>query len=76
MTAEYPMFFITSSNDCTIRYWDYDTGEGLAILKMADPVFTVCVSQLHNMMFVGGWDKMIRCIDLEDSTVAKSFIAA
>jgi len=70
------MFLITSSNDCTIRYWDYDTGECLAVLKLADPVFQCRVSQMHNMMFVGGWDKMIRCIDLEDSSVVKSFIAS
>ena len=70
------MFLITCSNDCTIRYWDYDNAQGLAILKMADPVNVCCVSQLHNMVFVGGWDRMIRCIDLEDSTVVKSFVAA
>ena len=70
------MFLITSSNDCTIRYWAYNTGECLAILKMADPILALRVSEIHNMIFVGGWDKMVRCIDLEDSSIVKSFIAS
>jgi len=43
---------------------------------MADPVFAIKVSMPLNMIFVGGWDKMVRCIDLEDSSIVKSFIAS
>jgi hypothetical protein len=53
------------SNDCTVRQWDSDTGNCMAIFKFADPISCGIISPLYNMLFTASWDKMIRCIDLE-----------
>jgi len=69
-------FIITSSNDCTVRQWDCDTGACVAVFKFADPISTCKVSPQFNMLFTASWDKMIRCVDLETNKVVKSFIAS
>ena len=67
---------MTTSNDCTVRQWDYETGICQAVFKFADPISCGLVSPEYNMMFTASWDKMVRCIDLEDNKVTKSFIAS
>ena len=69
-------YLITTSNDCTVRQWEYETGLCVAIFKFADPISVGRVSSLYNMLFTSSWDKMVRCIDLEDNKVVKSFIAS
>lgn len=69
-------FLMTTSNDCTVRQWDYETGICQAVFKFADPVSCGLVSAEYNMLFTASWDKMVRCIDLEDNKVVKSFIAS
>ena len=69
-------YIITTSNDCTVRQWDYETSVCQAIFKFADPVSTCKLSNLYNMIFTASWDKMVRCVDLESNKVVKSFIAS
>ena len=69
-------YIITMSNDCTVRQWDSDTGTCMAIFKFADPISCGIISSTYNMLFTASWDKMIRCIDLEQNKVVKSFIAS
>jgi WD40 repeat protein len=67
---------MSTSNDCTVRQWDYEEGVCQAVFKFADPISVAMVSKLHNMLFTASWDKMVRCIDLESNKVVKSFIAS
>ena len=67
---------MTTSNDCTVRQWDFETGSCLSVFKFADPISVGVVSPLYNMLFTASWDKMIRCIDLEENKIVKSFIAS
>lgn len=69
-------YIITTSNDCTVRQWEYDTGLCMAVFKFADPISVGRVSSTFNMLFTASWDKMIRCIDLGENKVVKSFIAS
>jgi len=48
---------ITASNDCTIRFWDLHLGNCTSVYKYADPISTAQISEEHNMLFTGGWDK-------------------
>ena len=48
----------------------------MAVFKFADPISVGRVSSSFNMLFTASWDKMIRCIDLEQNKVVKSFIAS
>lgn len=48
----------------------------MAVFKFADPISVGRVSSVYNMLFTASWDKMIRCIDLEENKVVKSFIAS
>ena len=69
-------FIITTSNDCTVRQWDYETGVCIAVFKFADPISACKISSTYNMLFTASWDKMVRCVDLETNKVVKSFIAS
>ena len=69
-------FIITTSNDCTVRQWDYDKGECISVFKFADPISACKISNVYNMIFTASWDKMIRCVDLETNKVVKSFIGS
>lgn len=69
-------FIITTSNDCTVRQWEYETGVCVSVFKFADPVSVCKISNMYNMMFTASWDKMIRCVDLETNKIVKSFIAS
>jgi WD40 repeat protein len=59
-----------------VRQWEYDTGVCIAIFKFADPISVAKVSARYNMLFTASWDKMVRCVDLEQNKVMKSFIAS
>jgi WD40 repeat protein len=64
------------SNDCTVRHWDCDTGTCLSILKFADPILCGLLSPKLNMLFTASWDKMVRCIDLEQNKIVKGFVGS
>ena len=67
---------MTTSNDCTVRQWEFETGSCLSVFKFADPISCGVISAMYNMLFTASWDKMIRCIDLEENKIVKSFIAS
>jgi pleiotropic regulator 1 len=69
-------YIITTSNDCTVRQWEYESGQCTAVFKFADPVSVCKISNDYNMLFTASWDKMIRCVDLETNKIVKSFIAS
>ena len=69
-------FLMTTSNDCTVRQWEFETGSCLSVFKFADPISCGVISAMYNMLFTASWDKMIRCIDLEENKIVKSFIAS
>jgi len=48
----------------------------MAVFKFADPISVGRISSTFNMLFTASWDKMIRCIDIEQNKVVKSFIAS
>jgi pleiotropic regulator 1 len=76
MEAVDSKFIITTSNDCTVRQWDYDTGACISILKFADPISVCKINSSLNLLFAASWDKMVRCVDLETNKIVKSFIAS
>lgn len=69
-------YLITTSNDCTVRQWDYESAICMAVFKFADPISCGVISLTYNMLFTASWDKMLRCVDLEQNKVVKSFIAS
>ncbi len=46
------------------------------MFKFADPISCAILSKEYNMLFTASWDKMIRCVDLEQNKIVKSFIAS
>lgn len=69
-------YMLSTSNDCSIRQWDYESGVNTAIFKFGDPISVARVSSEYNMLFTASWDKMIRCIDLDSNKVMKTFIGS
>lgn len=69
-------YLITTSNDCTVRQWDHQSGVCQAVFKFADPISCAILSKEYNMLFTASWDKMIRCVDLDQNKIVKSFIAS
>lgn len=75
LTTETNML-ITTANDCTVRTWDHETGTCLAVFKFADPISCAIYSKQYNMLFTASWDKMIRCVDMDQNKIVKSFVAS
>ena len=67
---------ITAANDCTLRIWDLSLGTCLSVFKFADPISCAQISEEHDMIFTGSWDKMVRAMDLKTNAIVKSFIAS
>ena len=67
---------ITLSNDCTVRMWNLQTLECELVLKFADPQSCALYSAEFEMLFVGGWDRAVRCIDLKENAIIKHFVAS
>mmetsp|Transcript_21356 Transcript_21356/g.33039 ORF Transcript_21356/g.33039 Transcript_21356/m.33039 type:complete len:166 (-) Transcript_21356:235-732(-) len=76
MIATETPFMLTTSNDCTVRQWDYESGVCQAVIKFGDPISVGRLSVEYNMLFTACWDKMIRVFDLEQNKIVKSFIAS
>jgi WD40 repeat protein len=66
----------SSSNDCTVRQWQTETGICLYVFKFSDPVSVTKIDPINNFLFTASWDKMIRVIDLEKQIVLKAWIAS
>ena len=46
------------------------------VFKFADPIFSMKYSIMHEVLYAACWDNTIRCLDLEESKIVKSFVAA
>jgi WD40 repeat protein len=73
---------ITLSNDCTLRLWTFKKtengidGECDLVMKFADPMSTCCYMEDRGLLFVAGWDRMVRAIDLNTCKIIKSWPAS
>ena len=52
------------------------TKSQVRIFKFQDPISCFCVHQEHNLLFTGGWDKLVKAIDLKSGEVDRSFVAS
>jgi WD40 repeat protein len=66
----------TFSNDCTARIWDLGSDSCARVFKFADPVLCGLVDESRDFMFVGGWDKSVKALDLKKNEIDRSFIAS
>jgi pleiotropic regulator 1 len=76
IVATHSDYILTTSNDCTMRQWNEESGLCIAVFKFADPISVAKLSLDYNMVFTASWDKMIRCVDIEKNKVVKSFIGS
>lgn len=45
-------------------------------MKFADPMTCGTYSAEHKLLFLGGYDRTVKAVDLESNTIVKSFVAA
>lgn len=69
---------ISLSDDCTLRVWDLNKSENQCslVMKFADPMTAAAYSIEKKLLFVGGWDRSVRAIDLVECRIVKHFVAA
>jgi pleiotropic regulator 1 len=59
-------YFVTGSNDRTIKFWDLVEGKLIITLTgHINSVRALALSNRHPYLFSGGEDKMVKCWDLE-----------
>ena len=46
------------------------------MLKFADPILCGIISPKLNMLFTASWDKMVRCLDLDQNKIVKGFVGS
>ena len=67
-------FFISASNDRTLKCWDLASGElRLTLTGHVSSVRAVCISTRHPYLFSASEDKSVRCWDLEQNKVIRSY---
>lgn len=67
-------WFITGSNDRTIKIWDLATGSlKLTLTGHTTAVRGLCVSDRHPYIFSCGEDKTVRCWDFEQNKVIRKY---
>jgi len=64
------------SDDCTLRLWEVTNGACLMVMKFADPMTAACYYPEKKLLFVAGWDRAVRAIDLEKAKIVKHFVAS
>jgi hypothetical protein len=48
----------------------------MAIFKFADPISCGIISPTYNMLFTASWDKMVRCLDIDQNKIVKGFVGS
>lgn len=67
-------WFVTGSNDTTLKVWDLSTGHlKLTLSGHVMAVRDVCVSRRHPYMFSASDDKLAKCWDLEKNAVIRDY---
>lgn len=67
-------WFVTGSNDTTLKVWDLSTGHlKLTLSGHAMTVRDVCISKRHPYMFSASDDKLVKCWDLEKNTAIRDY---
>jgi len=67
-------WFVTGSNDRTIKIWDLATGTvKLTYTGHVSAVRDLCISDRHPYLFSAGEDKSVRCWDLEQNRVVRHY---
>jgi WD40 repeat protein len=56
--------------------WDITQRTALIIMKFADPMSCGTYNLETKLLFLGGWDRTVRAVNLEENTIVKSFVAA
>ena len=46
------------------------------VMKFADPMTAACYYPEKKLLFVAGWDRAVRAIDLEKGKIVKHFVAS
>jgi len=67
-------WFVTGSNDRTIKIWDLATGTvKLTYTGHVSAVRDLCLSERHPYLFSAGEDKSVKCWDLEQNRVVRHY---
>lgn len=67
-------WFVTGSNDNTLKVWDLSTGHlKLTLGGHVMAVRDVCVSKRHPYMFSASDDKLVKCWDLEKNAAIRDY---
>ena len=67
-------FFVTGSNDRTIKFWDLVKGTlKITLTGHINTVRGLAVSDRHPYLFSCGEDKMVKCWDLEQNKVVRQY---
>ncbi|SCU82638.1 LADA_0C06964g1_1 [Lachancea dasiensis] len=67
-------WFVTGSNDSTIKIWDLATGRlKLTLMGHVMTVRSLAISTRNPYMFSASEDKMVKCWDLEKNAAIKDF---
>ena len=45
-------------------------------MKFADPMTAACYHEERGVLFVAGWDRAVRAIDLNECKIIKHFVAS
>lgn len=64
------------SQDCTARVWSLQQNQCTRVFKFTDPVSCGLIDNERNMLFVGGWDRSVKAIDIVKNEVDRSFIGS
>ena len=65
-------FFVSGSNDRTIKFWDLASGQlKVTLTGHINTVRRLAVSDRHPYLFSAGEDKMVKCWDLEQNKVVR-----
>ncbi|CCD25057.1 mRNA splicing protein PRP46 NDAI_0E02400 [Naumovozyma dairenensis CBS 421] len=67
-------WFVTGSNDATIKIWDLAKGHlKLTLAGHAMTVRDIAISERHPYMFSASEDKLVKCWDLEKNTAIRDY---